>query len=155
MRFATLAAISQPPLPPTNVLKPPQGPGGYPGPPQQTQQLYGMPPYPPAEPENPPAPPPATLVLSDDPPNPMQVKMGPIGQIIKGGPTGSASKKKKATVAGVMGAEAGLSTPKKKKGMVGVGTGNGRKKKTEEDPQPQPPTAIPYPVGGPYVLPPP
>jgi transcriptional activator SPT7 len=44
----------------------------------------------------PPVPPANSLpiMLPDDPPNPSQVKMGPLGQIIKGGPLGVAAKKK-------------------------------------------------------------
>lgn len=77
------------------------------------------------------------LTLPDDHPNPMQVKMGPLGQILKGGPSGGLPKKKaKLLGAGGPGMEGlvnGLpgepAPPKKKKGATGVGTGNGRKKK--------------------------
>lgn len=92
------------------------------------------------------------LVLFDDAPNPVQVKMGPLGQIIRSGGGGTGTKKKKAAPTGSgAGSGAGASggttgggggggevngtattSPKKKKtGMVGVGTGNGRKKKSE------------------------
>ncbi|KAF8873938.1 hypothetical protein BD779DRAFT_1568335 [Infundibulicybe gibba] len=75
---------------------------------------------------------PPTLSLSDDAPSLVQIKMGPLGQIIKGGPSGGSKKKAKAAAAaaaaGMPGAVDGA-TPKKKKGGTGVGTGNGRKKK--------------------------
>jgi transcriptional activator SPT7 len=67
------------------------------------------------------------------------MKMGPLGQIIKGGPATSTKKKvKPAAVLKVDGGVAGelgmnvpteAAPPKKKKGATGVGTGNGRKKK--------------------------
>lgn len=95
------------------------------------------------------------LVLPDDPPNPAQTKMGPLGQIVKSNPAAGAKKKKGAAPgAGVggpaggagMGAEA-PSTPKKKKatGMIGVGSGNGRKKKAMDGggEMAVPPTALP------------
>ncbi|KAG6820069.1 hypothetical protein H0H93_005693 [Arthromyces matolae] len=88
-----------------------------------------------------PGPPPSlspNLVLPDDAANPANVKMGPLGQIVRGGPA-TTTKKKKAggggTGPGGMGTELGATGPspkKKKTGMVGVGTGNGRKKKVEE-----------------------
>jgi transcriptional activator SPT7 len=34
------------------------------------------------------------VMLQDDPPNPSQVKIGPLSQIVRGGPSGGASKKK-------------------------------------------------------------
>ncbi|PFH47106.1 hypothetical protein AMATHDRAFT_68424 [Amanita thiersii Skay4041] len=88
---------------------------------------------------------PLDLVLPDDPPNTVQVKMGPLGQIVRGGTTASAGKKKaKAAVQGVVPNSAAPSSipsetpttadagsPKKKKGVTGVGTGNGRKKKAD------------------------
>ncbi|KAF8636847.1 hypothetical protein AX17_003221 [Amanita inopinata Kibby_2008] len=100
------------------------------------------------------APIPPDLVLPDDPPNPGQVKMGPLGQIIRG--TTSGSGKKKAKTAQSVGPPPGTggpgpssgwpggsadtptstdgNSPKKKKGATGVGTGNGRKKKAETGP---------------------
>lgn len=96
------------------------------------------------------------LTLPDDTPSSAQVKMGPLGQITKGGGASGASKKKgKGAVgasavgdgvdaAGSTRAESGgapvstvsgavnnsASSPvKKQKGATGVGTGNGRKKK--------------------------
>jgi len=92
------------------------------------------------------------LTLPDDTPSSAQVKMGPLGQITKGGATSGAGKKKGK---GMVGASAGVgagstragsggapvsrvseavnnSAPgpvKKQKGATGVGTGNGRKKK--------------------------
>ncbi|KAG5635234.1 hypothetical protein H0H81_011966 [Sphagnurus paluster] len=150
-RFEQLAAASQPPPPPAALTTLP-GPSitpAAPSIPMPPPPAYGMPPYPPtngdtkAPSPNPPAPAPAPappappLVLPDDAPPPAQVKMGPLGQILKGGPAGGTSKKKKAAAAA--GASVGVGVgadgvvPKKKKtGMVGVGTGNGRKKKVEE-----------------------
>ena len=103
------------------------------------------------------APPPPDLILPDDVPNPSQLKMSPIGQIMKSsGASGGAKKKGKVVVDGGVGnvastsaaaaaAAAGASAvpvgvgmsgtrisesgaPKKKKAATGVGTGNGRKK---------------------------
>ncbi|KIM36888.1 hypothetical protein M413DRAFT_448819 [Hebeloma cylindrosporum] len=96
-------------------------------------------------------PPPPDLVLPDDVPSPAQVKIGPLGQILKAGATTAGSKKK--TKAGAEGGAGGVKSgsvgmsgmaasagaggggggvsPKKKKGNVGVGTGNGRKKKPD------------------------
>jgi transcriptional activator SPT7 len=105
-----------------------------------------------------PATPPPDLILPDDPPNPSQLKMTPIGQIVKSSGAGGGTKKKgKVVVDGSTGgnvvagaaaaatAAAGSSAlpvavgmsgtrladsgaQKKKKGATGVGTGNGRKK---------------------------
>ncbi|KAF8058681.1 hypothetical protein FPV67DRAFT_1720647 [Lyophyllum atratum] len=140
-RFNTLAATTQ-----VSATPPPQ-------------PAYGMPPYPPvAQGVEPPVPsstpvPMEAVVLPDDPPNPVQMKMGALGQIIKGGPAGAASKKKKPAPA-----SAGAPPPPPKKKMVGVGTGNGRKKKGEDgsapgpgsgpgqlQPRPPPPMILPYP----------
>ena len=104
------------------------------------------------------APPPPDLILPDDVPNPSQLKMSPIGQIMKSsGASGGAKKKGKVVVDGGVGNVAGTSAaaaaaaavgasavpvgvgmsgtrisesgaPKKKKAATGVGTGNGRKK---------------------------
>jgi len=103
------------------------------------------------------APPPPDLILPDDVPNPSQLKMSPIGQIMKSsGGSGGSKKKGKVAVEGGVGSGAGgnvvpgavaaaessavpvavgmsgsrlseSGTPKKK-GATGVGTGNGRKK---------------------------
>jgi len=84
------------------------------------------------------------LVLPDDIPNPAQVRISPIGQIIK---TGASAAKKKASTktvstGGLVGTP-GSGTPsgegaaaKKKKGNTGVGSGNGRKKKPDSAPLP-------------------
>ncbi|GLB37890.1 putative bromo domain containing protein [Lyophyllum shimeji] len=179
-RFSALAAmpqqpasISPPPLPGPSM---PQGqPSVSPSQAQPPQPAYGMPPYPPVSQEvKPPVPPPApvppeSLILPDDPPNPLQVKMGALGQIIKGNPAAATTKKKKP---GPPGAGAEAPTPTKKKGMVGVGTGNGRKKsaKVEEataatatpsqpqlpaqsQPRAAPPTILPYPAHMPPMAP--
>ncbi|KAG5643197.1 hypothetical protein DXG03_001357 [Asterophora parasitica] len=167
-RFDELAARLQPPPPPpapTNLPGPALGSGHLPGPtltltaphalahPPPPPQAYGMPPYPPVTQDLkspalptppptllPPPPPPESLVLPDDAPNPLQVKIAPLGQITKGGASAATSKKKKEKekekekAAAASGAGAGAEPPKKKKqGMVGVGTGNGRKKKVEAD----------------------
>lgn len=104
---------------------------------------------------------PPDLVLPDDPPNPSQVKVGPLGQIMRPS-TASGSGKKKAKGAASAAAAAGQqygqgsggsaansggsgpqgsgsdvivnqenSPGKKKKGVTGIGTGNGRKKKDD------------------------
>ena len=103
---------------------------------------------------NPPAlaTPPPDLILPDDSPNPSQLKMTPIGQIVKSSGAGGGTKKKSKVVADgstggnvVAGAAAaagssalpvavGMSgtcladSGAQKKGATGVGTGNGRKK---------------------------
>ncbi|KAF9524724.1 hypothetical protein CPB83DRAFT_860781 [Crepidotus variabilis] len=110
-----------------------------------------------------PIPPPTPMIspdftLLDDLPNPAQVKMSPIGQIIKSGASAAAAKKKaakpqvppagggngtadggippayppstSATVLGVTnGNTPGSQDAKKKKSTSGVGSGNGKKKK--------------------------
>ncbi|KAG6899849.1 hypothetical protein C0993_006272 [Termitomyces sp. T159_Od127] len=168
-RFNQLALSLLPPPVPTTL----PGPPALPGPPTSKPQpsvpappSYGQTPYPPANPTPeplvpppvptsiPPSVPPEKLVLPDDPPNSVNAKMGPLGQIVRGGPSGAASKKKKAGGAGSggMGTEVGTPTPKKKKtGMVGVGTGNGRKKKGEESvtPAPVPGASVPMQFQGP------
>ncbi|KAG6907341.1 hypothetical protein DXG01_009298 [Tephrocybe rancida] len=135
-RFNQIAQSQLHPTAPTSLPGPP-GPSLANPPPS----LYGQTLYPPtnqppgtAPPAPLPAPPPPTLVLLDDLPNPANAKMGPLGQIVRGGPTAAAKKKKAGgTGPGGMGTEVGAPPPKKKKtGMVGVGTGNGRKKKLEE-----------------------
>jgi len=96
------------------------------------------------------------VVIPDDLPNPIQMKMGPLGQIVKGGPLGGGKKKAKAAVGlkdegggGEFGAgvTAEVAPPKKKKGATGVGTGNGRKKKLADAQQglgqpPLPPVVV-------------
>jgi len=89
------------------------------------------------------------LVLPDDSPNPFQLKISPIGQILKS--SAATAKKKAATKAAAVdggivgtprpnGAAAG-SDAKKKKGSTGVGSGNGRKKKPD-GPGSQPPSVF-------------
>ncbi|KAJ7578268.1 hypothetical protein C8J56DRAFT_969556 [Mycena floridula] len=68
-------------------------------------------------------------VLPDDAAAPAQMKLGPIGHVIKPSANASSSKKK-AKVATP--AAAGEPSPPKKKKATGVGTGNGRKKKLME-----------------------
>ncbi|KAG6856011.1 hypothetical protein H0H87_008413 [Tephrocybe sp. NHM501043] len=146
MRFNQLAQSQlPPPAPPTTLPGPPGSSIANPPPPStlSVTSLYGQSLYPPVEqspasssPAQPPVSPPPTLVLQDDLPNPPNAKMGPLGQIVRGGTSSAAAKKKKTAGAagpGGMGTEVGAPPPKKKKtGMVGVGTGNGRKKKTED-----------------------
>ncbi|KAF9476670.1 hypothetical protein BDN70DRAFT_882134 [Pholiota conissans] len=160
-RFALLAAANAPPsnmpslpgpsfglpgpslpgLPhPAGPMPPPPVPAVITGPQTQPNGSPNGLPYPPIEPN---------LVLPDDPPTPAQVKMGPIGQIVKPNATaGTAKKKAKVAVperapsasgtagsypAGSVGTpEAGGSSPKKKKtANPGVGSGNGKKKKPD------------------------
>ncbi|KAJ8488105.1 hypothetical protein ONZ45_g14087 [Pleurotus djamor] len=134
----------------TTTLLPPPPPGpiplGYPA----SAAPYGAPGFPEvmhSQPETQ-----VVITLPDDPPNPAQTKMGPLGQIIKASPaTGSSKKKgKSSTLAGAgptpkAEGEPGSAietlgspsipndtlptAPKKKKPNLGVGTGNGRKKK--------------------------
>jgi transcriptional activator SPT7 len=85
------------------------------------------------------------LILPDDVPNPAQLRISPIGQIIK---TGASAGKKKALTKTIStggqvgtpgsGAPAGLESAatRKKKGNTGVGSGNGRKKKPDSVPPP-------------------
>ncbi|KAG6806356.1 hypothetical protein H0H92_011606, partial [Tricholoma furcatifolium] len=114
----------------------PSIPAPLPGPPGPSDLQQPIP-YPPVPQPQPTKPPLESLILPDDPPNPVNAKMGPLGQIVRGGPAGATTKKKKTSGGGTgsgggMGTEVGTPSPKKKKqGMVGVGTGNGRKKKTE------------------------
>jgi len=106
------------------------------GPYQYAQGINNAPPNPPINPQ--------PIILPDDPPNLSQMKMGPLGQIIKGGPLGGGAKKKtkrketpapsfNSDLANVVpesqpsvsvGFPPAESTPKKKKG-VGAGTGGG------------------------------
>ncbi|KAF9262573.1 hypothetical protein L218DRAFT_391960 [Marasmius fiardii PR-910] len=78
----------------------------------QPYPAYGMP-YvalavpPPLPPPPPPPPPPPTLALPDDSPPPAQVKMGPLGQILKTGTSANPAAKKKAAKAAGAGAGAG------------------------------------------------
>lgn len=116
---------------------------------------YGMAPYPPVA-YPPVAPdvkplPLATLILPDDAPSAAHVKISPLGQIIKGGPSGGSKKKKLAAVAAGTGPGTdAAAAPKKKKGMIGVGTGNGRKKKLAEEQQ----FALPVTAAPIQILPP-
>ncbi|KAG6853732.1 hypothetical protein C0991_001866 [Blastosporella zonata] len=139
-RFNQLAQSQLPPPVATTLPGPPGPPSANVPPP--TPPLYGQTLYPPLSQTPAPAPaaaqsipPLPTLALPDDLPHPVNAKMGPLGQIVRGGPAGTAAKKKKGGGAGPggMGTELGAPPPKKKKtGMVGVGTGNGRKKKVED-----------------------
>ena len=100
-----------------------------------------------------PARPAIELVLPDDAPNLSQMKMGPLGQIVKvsGGAGGSKKRVRGPQVSAAASASAGGDAEgggvKKvvKKGNVGVGTGNGRKKnlKPGEQGQPQPQPLLP------------
>ncbi|KAF8627032.1 hypothetical protein AX15_004566 [Amanita polypyramis BW_CC] len=101
---------------------------------------------------------PPDFVLPDDPPNPLQVKIGPLGQIIRPSTTtGSGKKKGKGAISTPAQGQAGQgqgqsgngttgqpgsvggpdtpgsveSSPKKKKSGTGVGIGSGRKKKVD------------------------
>jgi len=130
-RFVLLVASSAPPtaVPPAPLPGPVLGPS--------------PPSVPPTTLPNP-LPPPPDLVLPDDAPNPSQLKMSPIGQIVKSSATGGTKKKGKVVVEGVVNVMAGAAVPvavgmsgtrltesgaqKKKKAATGVGTGNGRKK---------------------------
>ncbi|KAF8161610.1 hypothetical protein B0H34DRAFT_841288 [Crassisporium funariophilum] len=144
-RFALLAASAAPSLP-----GPLLGPTLYPPPPPPSMLPPGQ--FPPHKvmsntPPNPlpPPPPPPDLALLDDTPTPIQVKMGPIGQIVKGGTTSGGTKKKKSDGTSGGGGPGGTTMPrivgmsgtgggvaqKKKKTNTGVGSGNGRKKKLE------------------------
>lgn len=113
-RFTSLAVMSAPilryTLPGPTMGFHPHAPG----------PMYSVVPYPPIVPEVKP-----DAILPDDHPNPIQIKMGPLGQILKGGASGGGSKKKKGAGAGT---DLAVGS-KKKKGVTGVGTGNGRKKK--------------------------
>ncbi|KAF8999060.1 hypothetical protein BDQ17DRAFT_1427970 [Cyathus striatus] len=80
------------------------------------------------------------LVLQDDLPSAAQVKMGPLGQILKPAPTTGTAKKKSGGGGGGAGSStpaasgsggSGEQSPKKKKGGGGT-NGNGRKKRSEE-----------------------
>lgn len=92
------------------------------------------------------------FILPDDSPTPLQVKMGPLGQIVRPSTTSGPGKKKVKPAStpapgsatqgggGSSAAPPGAgpdtpasveNSPKKKKGNTGVGTGNGRKKKGE------------------------
>lgn len=94
------------------------------------------------------------LVLPDDVPSAVQLKISPIGQIVKSGAAASAARKKSSTAKTVIdGSVAGaVGTPpttgpeggaaKKKKAATGVGSGTGRKKK------PDGPGSAPPPVFG-------
>lgn len=145
-RFAALTALPHPPPPPPPPLLGSSLPGQPAGPAsttvssQPSHRANSYPTiYPTPESETESRLPAPVLILPDDPPNPAQVKMGPLGQIVKGGPGGGPTKKKKAAPSagvgggggGGLGTEIGVAPPAKKKktGMVGVGTGNGRKKK--------------------------
>lgn len=164
-RIALLVASSVPPIaaPPAPLPGPVLGPS----PPSLNPSLPQPPPtLPPGNHSSnppPPPPPPPDLVLPDDAPNHSQIKMSPVGQIVKSsGAGGGAKKKGKATVEGVAGAgvngaaalrpstlpvAVGMSGMRlsesgvqKKKAATGVGTGNGRKKNA-------PPVVLPGLVG--------
>ena len=101
-----------------------------------------------------PARPAIELVLPDDAPNLSQMKMGPLGQIVKvsGGAGGSKKRVRGPQVSAAAsasaagdGGEGGGAKKTVKKGNVGVGTGNGRKKnfKPGEQGQPQPQPLLP------------
>ncbi|KAK2464438.1 hypothetical protein APHAL10511_003586 [Amanita phalloides] len=102
------------------------------------------------------------LVLPDDLPNPLQVKIGPVGQIIRPSTTSGPGKKKVKGAApgsgGQGGGQGGVlpnagpdmpasveNSPKKKKGITGMGSGNGRKKKADQNEMTQSP--VPPPAG--------
>ncbi|KAK0226915.1 hypothetical protein EDD85DRAFT_854061 [Armillaria nabsnona] len=131
-----ISAMSAPPPPPPPTLN------SYP----LLTDSSGAPIPIPAPPPPPPSSPPPDTVISDDAPAPSQMKMGPLGQIIKTGGTSAKKKSKPAGSAAPSGnaAPAAAATPggeaaapKKKKGATGVGTGNGRKKKLLEAAQAQ------------------
>ena len=101
-----------------------------------------------------PARPAIELVLPDDAPSVSQMKMGPLGQIVKvsGGAGGSKKRVRGPQVSAAVsasgggdGGEGGGVKKTVKKGNVGVGTGNGRKKnlKPGEQGQPQPQPLLP------------
>lgn len=81
------------------------------------------------------------LVLPDDVPNPAQLKISPIGQIVKSGATAAAKKKSAAkTVEGSIGGTVSTPMPtglnnsvaaKKMKAATGIVSGSGRKKKPD------------------------
>ncbi|KAK0231399.1 hypothetical protein IW262DRAFT_1343900 [Armillaria fumosa] len=130
-----VSAMSAPPPPPPPTLN------SYP----LLTDSSGVPIPIPAPPPPPPSSPPPDTVIPDDAPAASQMKMGPLGQIIK--TAGTAAKKKSkpaappgnAATTGAAAATPGgeATTPKKKKGATGVGTGNGRKKKLLEAAQVQ------------------
>lgn len=138
-RFATLAATSLPshtlPGPPPASFPPTPLPGL---PPPANGSLSTIPTVRP------------DLVLPDDIPSPAQLRISPIGQIIKTGASAAAAKKKAlnktASIEGGLVSTPGSGAPiarlegaatKKKKGGGSVGSGNGRKKKPEgSSPQP-------------------
>jgi len=145
-RISLLVVSSAPPI----AVPPAPLPGPMLGP---SPALNPSAPPPAGAPPNPtlpsllPPPPPPDLILPDDAPNPSQLKMSPIGQVLKSSGAGGGTKKKGKVVvegtgvnvvAGAATAAVGLSgtrltdsgAPKKKKGGTGVGTGNGRKKNT-------------------------
>lgn len=147
-RFALLAASTQPVVAP--ILHGPSLPGSLPAPyssllPSHTvgtvsQSSVSSPVSPSIRPD---------LVLPDDSPNPFQLKISPIGQIVKS--SAATAKKKAATkTAAVDGGTVGTPRPsgagsdagkKKKAGSTGVGSGNGRKKKPD-GPGSQPPSVF-------------
>lgn len=169
-RITLLVAASAPPIP----VAPAPLPGPALGPSLVSLDPSVPPPPPPtippgnqlASPPNPPAPVPSDLILPDDAPNPIQLKMGPVGQIVKSSGTGGGTKKKgKAVVEGgvaggsvitgsgpsVLPVAVGMSgtrladpgaQKKKKSGATGVGTGNGRKKNAPPLAPPPPPPSV-------------
>ena len=156
-RIALLVASSAPStaVPPAPLPGPVLGPSPLSAkpslPPPNQSASHGNTSNPPSAPA-----PPPDLILPDDVPNPSQLKMSPIGQIMKSGGASGTKKKGKVVVEGSVAggnvsagvtaaATAGPSAvpvavgmsgtrlgesgaPKKKKGATGVGTGNGRKK---------------------------
>ncbi|KAK0447963.1 hypothetical protein EV421DRAFT_1900630 [Armillaria borealis] len=121
-----ISAMSAPPPPPPPTLN------SYP----LLTDSSGAPIPIPAPPPPPPSSPPPDTVIPDEAPGAGQMKMGPLGQIIKTGGTAAKKKSKPAALAATTpGGEA--AAPKKKKGATGVGTGNGRKKKLLEAAQAQ------------------
>ncbi|KAG7445603.1 uncharacterized protein BT62DRAFT_932747 [Guyanagaster necrorhizus] len=134
-----ITAMSAPPPPPPPTLN------SYP---LLTDSSGARIPIPVPSPPPPNIPPPDTPI-PDEAPTAAQMKIGPLGQIIKTG-GGTAAKKKKpagsaalsgntaTTVVGAAGSTpGGEAAALKKKGATGVGTGNGRKKKLLEAAQVQ------------------
>ncbi|KAG7446095.1 uncharacterized protein BT62DRAFT_895695 [Guyanagaster necrorhizus] len=135
-----ITAMSAPPPPPPPTLN------SYPLLTDSSGAPIPIPVPPPPPPPN--IPPPDTPIPDEAPPA-AQMKIGPLGQIIKTGGTSAKKKSKPAgsaapsgntatTVVGAAGGTPGeAAAPKKKKGATGVGTGNGRKKKLLEAAQAQ------------------
>ena len=115
-RFALLVASSAPSIavPPAPLPGPVLGPSplsgnnpSLPGNQPANHSNISNPPPPPAPVQ---APPPPDLILPDDVPNPSQLKMSPIGQIMKSSGAGGGTKKKgKVVVEGSVGIGSGAS----------------------------------------------